>query len=134
MSQETAHIDSSGSEGSSNAQSAIMFSIAPLTSLGDATSFYTAGMCDIFDRITPANVRIVYTQPAAPAGLGFAGRPGGPVPTIKISLQNMPFRFFFLGDLLGFRDMQIPSATTTMTGEDLYSCSPIMRRGCSGFP
>src|SRR5262249_17033485 len=33
MSQETAHIDSSGSEGSSNAQSAIMFSIAPLTSL-----------------------------------------------------------------------------------------------------
>jgi hypothetical protein len=102
------------------------------TACGDATSFYTAGMCDIFDRITPANVRIVYTQPAAPAGLGFAGRPGGPVPTIKISLQNMPFRFFFLGDLLGFRDMQIPSAATTMTGEDLYSCSPIMRRGCSG--
>jgi hypothetical protein len=33
MSQETAHIDASGSEGSSNAQSAIMFSIAPLTSL-----------------------------------------------------------------------------------------------------
>jgi hypothetical protein len=70
----------------------------------------------------------------AEAAGGFAGRPGGPVPTIKISLQNMPFRFFFLGDLLGFRDMQIPSATTTMTGEDLYSCSPIMRRGCSGFP
>src|SRR5258707_2680762 len=45
---------------------------------GDATSSYTAGMCDIFDRITPANVRIVYTQPAAPAGLGYAGRPGGP--------------------------------------------------------
>jgi hypothetical protein len=45
------------------------------------------------------------------------------------------FRFFFLGDLLGFRDMQIPSAATTMTGEDLFSCSPIMRimrRGCSG--
>jgi len=33
MSQETAHTDSSGSEGLSNAQSAIMFSIAPLTSL-----------------------------------------------------------------------------------------------------
>src|SRR5215472_292055 len=85
------------------------------TACGDATSLYTAGMCDIFARITPANVRIVYTQPAAPAGLGFAGRPGGPAPTIKISLQSMPFR------LLGFRDMQIPSAATTMTGEDLYS-------------
>jgi hypothetical protein len=101
------------------------------TACGDATSSYTAGMCDIFSKITPANVRIVYTQPAAPAGLGFAGRPGGPVPTIKISLQNMPFRFFFLGDLLGFRNIQIPGATTTMTGEDLYSCSPTMRKGCS---
>jgi hypothetical protein len=32
MSQKTTHIDSSGSEGLSNAQSAIVFSIAPLTS------------------------------------------------------------------------------------------------------
>src|SRR5262249_35154109 len=101
------------------------------TACGDATSFYTAGMCDVFNRITPANVRIVYTQPAAPAGLGFAGRPGGPVPTIKISLQNMPFRFFFLGDLLGFRNIQIPCATTTMTSEDLYSCAPARRKVCS---
>ena len=104
------------------------------TACGDAISSYTAGMCDIFSKITPANVRIAYTQPAAPAGLGFAGRPGGPVPTIKISLQNMPLRFFFLGDLFGFRDIQIPDATTTMTGEDLYSCSPTMRKGCSGAP
>src|SRR5262249_22326602 len=37
MSQETAHIDSSGSEGLSNAQRAIMFSIAPLTSLSAMT-------------------------------------------------------------------------------------------------
>jgi hypothetical protein len=101
---------------------------------GDATSAYTAGMCDIFGKITPANVRIVYSQPAAPAGLGYAGRPGGPVPTIKISLQNMPFRFFFLGDLLGFHDIQFPSVATTMTGEDLSSCSPTMRRGCSSSP
>ena len=101
---------------------------------GDATSPYTAGMCDIFDRIRLANVRIVYTQPAAPAGLGYAGRPGGPVPTIKVSLQNMPFRFFFLGDLLGFRNIQIPGATTTMAGEDLYSCAPTMRKSCSNIP
>ena len=42
------------------------------TACGDATSFYTAGVCDVFNRITPANVRIVHTQPAAPAGLGFS--------------------------------------------------------------
>jgi Flp pilus assembly pilin Flp len=101
---------------------------------GDATSSYTAGMCDIFNRITPANVRIVYTQPAAPAGLGYAGRPAGPVPTIRVSLQNMPFRFFFLGALLGFRDIRIPEVPTTITGEDLYSCSPVMIARCSGSP
>jgi hypothetical protein len=101
---------------------------------GDATSFYTAGMCDIFDRITPANVRIVYTQPAAPAGLGYVGRPGGPVPTIKVSLQNIPFRFFFLGGLLRFHDVQIPEVATTMTGEDLHSCAPIMTRDCDSSP
>ncbi|SRR6266851_4239077 len=101
---------------------------------GDATSSYSAGMCDIFDRITLANVRIVYTQPAAPAGLGYAGRPAGPVPTIKVSLQNIPFRFFFLGGLLSFRDIQIPEVPTTITGEDLYSCSPTMIRGCSSAP
>ena len=101
---------------------------------GDATSSYTAGMCDIFDRITLANVRIVYTQPAAPAGLGYAGRPAGPVPTIKVSLQNMPFRFFFLDGLLAFRDIKIPEVPTTITGVDLYSCSPVMTGGCSSFP
>jgi hypothetical protein len=37
MSEETARIDASGSEGLSNAQSAIMFSIAPLTSLSAMT-------------------------------------------------------------------------------------------------
>jgi hypothetical protein len=92
----------------------------------DADSFYHAGMCDIFERITAANVRITYTQPAAPTGLGYAGRPGGPVPTITVSLQNLPFQFFFLGDLLGFRNLQIPAMVTTVTGEDLHSCSPML--------
>jgi hypothetical protein len=95
------------------------------TACGDATSSYTAGMCDVFNRITPANVRIEYRQPAAPAGLGYVGRPGGPVPTIKVSLQNIPFRFFFLGIL--FQNVQSPGLATTVTGEDLYSCSPMIR-------
>jgi hypothetical protein len=43
-------------------------------------------------------------------------------PTIKVSLQNMPFRFFFLGGLLDFRDMQ--TATTTMTvSNEAVGCS-----------
>src|SRR5207253_11422989 len=91
---------------------------------GDADSFYHAGMCDIFERITPANVRIRYTQPAPPAGLGYAGRPGGPVPTITVSLQNMPFQFFFLGGLMGFHDFMIPASTTSVTAEDLSGRAP----------
>ena len=90
------------------------------TVCNDATSPYTTGMCDIFPRITTANVVVVYTQ----TGLGYAGRPGGPVPTITVSLQNLPFQFFFLGGLLGFSNIAIPALTTSITGEDLSSSPP----------
>jgi hypothetical protein len=98
---------------------------------GDATSFYSAGMCDIFKRITRTNVRIEYRQATAPAGLGYVGRPGGPVPTIKVSLQNMAFRFFFLGSLLP--NIPIPELVTTITGEDLSSCAPLIS-SCTNSP
>jgi Flp pilus assembly protein TadG len=87
---------------------------------GDATNPYRTGMCDIFPRIQPANVRIVYAQ----TGLGYAGRSRGPVPTITLSLQNLTFQFFFLGGLLGFNNINIPALQTTITGEDLSSVAP----------
>lgn len=74
-------------------------------------------MCDIFPRIDLANVVIEYVD----SGLGYAGRPGGPVPTIQVRIQNIPFEFFFLGDLLGFGQINIPPMTSTITGEDLCS-------------
>jgi Flp pilus assembly protein TadG len=83
----------------------------------DATAYYTAGMCDIFTRITAANVKVVYSQ----TGLGFAGRAAGPVPTITVTLQGLKFHFFFLSGLLGFADMTMPPFTTTITGEGLTS-------------
>jgi hypothetical protein len=86
----------------------------------DATSYYDTGMCDIFARIRPENVVIAYAQ----TGLGYAGRPGGPVPTITISLQNLPFQFFFLSGLRGFRDIPIPASTTSITAEDVSSNAP----------
>jgi hypothetical protein len=87
---------------------------------GDATTVYTTGMCDIFSRILPANVSISYIQ----TGLGYIGRPGGPVPTIVLSVRNLPFQFIFLGGLMGMNDIQIPGLTTTITGEDLSSSAP----------
>jgi Flp pilus assembly protein TadG len=83
----------------------------------DATSYYTAGMCDIFTRITAANVRVVYSQ----TGLGFAGRTAGPVPTITVTLQGLTFHFLFLNGLLRFADITMPPFTTTITGEALNS-------------
>jgi hypothetical protein len=90
------------------------------SSCADATSFYNTGMCDVFAKITPANVVIVYAQ----SGLGFAGRPGGPVPTITISVKDLPLQFFFLSGLMGFNELRIPPLTTSMTAEDLSSSAP----------
>jgi Flp pilus assembly protein TadG len=86
------------------------------TACGDATSYYATGMCDVLPAITADNVVIVYSQ----TGLGYAGRPGGPVPTITVSLQNMHFQFFFLTALLGVT-IPMPAMTTTITAEDLCS-------------
>ena len=83
---------------------------------GDATSFYDTGMCDVFPRVQAANVTVSYVY----SGLGFAGRPGGAVPTITVELRNLNFQFFFLG----FSNMAIPGLRTTITGEDLSSSAP----------
>ena len=90
------------------------------SSCSDAKSAEGVGMCDIFPRITPANVKIVYAQ----TGLGYASRSGGPIPTITVSLQNLPFQFFFLRGLMGFHDFQIPASTVSLTAEDLSSRAP----------
>jgi hypothetical protein len=85
-------------------------------SCSKADASYTIGMCDILPTITAANVVIVYTQ----TGLGYAGRPGGPVPTITVSLRNMQFHFFFLTPLLGVQ-INMPQMSTTVTAQDLCS-------------
>lgn len=73
------------------------------------------GMCNVFSRIELGNVVIRYDY----TGLGYAGRPGGPVPTITVSLTGMTYQYAFLGDLVGLSDVTLPSFATTVTGEDL---------------
>jgi Flp pilus assembly pilin Flp len=90
------------------------------SSCSDATSFYRAGMCDIFPRIADANVIIQYTQ----TGLGYAGRPGGPAPTITVSIEDLQFQFFFLSGIMGFNRITIPSSTVSIGAEDLASNAP----------
>lgn len=78
------------------------------------------GMCDFDPLLQPANVVVSYTA----TGLGYQTRAAGPIPTITVNLQNINFQFFFLGGLLGFGNMTMPSMLSTVTGEDLKSTSP----------
>ena len=85
-----------------------------------STSLYATGMCQILGNIRPRNVKVVYTQ----TGLGYAGRPGGPVPTITVSLVNVTFTYYFLGGLLNFANITMPPLTTSITGEYMSSAAP----------
>ncbi len=78
-----------------------------------------AGMCDIYDRIQPQNVIITYQH----TGLGFAGRPGGPVPTITVELTGLTYNYAFLSGLLGFGPVTLPPMRTTAVGEDLATAT-----------
>jgi len=79
-----------------------------------------AGMCDRYPEIRPTNVSITYSH----TGLGFAGRPGGPVPTITLQLTDLEVPLFVVGDLLGLGPVTLPPFTVTMTGEDLSRLAP----------
>ena len=73
------------------------------------------GMCDVYSRIAPANVIVTYTQ----SGLGFAGRPGGAVPTIKVQLTGINYSLVFIPIMIGSATMPMPPISTTVTGEDM---------------
>src|SRR5262249_49477157 len=110
----------------------IVYGRAGGTSCGTPSSYYFVGMCNIFSRVTPSNVQVVYSQ----SGLGYVSRPDGPQPTVTVSLLQSPdsaalkFQFFFLSQSLlslflpgsTFQDRpNIPSFATTITGEALSS-------------
>jgi Flp pilus assembly pilin Flp len=84
---------------------------------GDATR---PGMRDFFPGLDAEEVQIEYIA----TGLGFWTRPGGAVPTIRVSIVGHPFQFFFLGGLLSFANIVMPSMISTVTGEDLSTAAP----------
>ena len=70
---------------------------------------------DVYPGLTTSNVTITYEQ----TGLGFAGNPGGPAPTVTVEETGLTFDFVFLNGLLGFARINMPTMRTTITGEDL---------------
>ncbi|MCI2400420.1 TadE family protein [Aliiroseovarius subalbicans] len=79
-----------------------------------------SGMCDFSPKIRPANVWVTYRR----SGLGYVGRPDGPVVTITVGTAGLGFNLPFLGALLGFNNIEIPAHPVSITSEDLSSIAP----------
>lgn len=73
------------------------------------------GMCSLYRSIAPQNVVVEYEH----TGLGYAGRPGGVVPTITVRLTGLPYNFLILNGLLNFAPITMNGLSATITGEDL---------------
>lgn len=85
------------------------------TDCNGASAPRNIGMCNIFPRIKPENIVIRYQY----TGLGYAGRPGGAVPTVTVGLTGLTYDFIMLGSFLPAQSITMPSFATTVTGEDL---------------
>jgi hypothetical protein len=76
-------------------------------------------MCHLNPRINLENVVVTYEM----SGLGYYGRPGGAVVTIRMEVQDITFELPILGALLGLDDITIPAMPVTVTSEDLNTNS-----------
>jgi hypothetical protein len=77
------------------------------------------GICDLNWRITPDKLMVTYQR----SGLGYWGRPDGPVLTMRLEVRDITFDLPILGGLLGLNDIAIPAHPVTITTEDLKTCS-----------
>ncbi|PCJ08071.1 MAG: pilus assembly protein TadE [Rhodobacteraceae bacterium] len=77
------------------------------------------GMCDVAPFIGPENVRVTYYR----SGLGYVGRPFGPVSTITVELRNLTFDFLIADELIpGLSSLTIPAQPVSITSEDVNDC------------
>ncbi len=86
---------------------------------GNAAENTIPGMCDFNTRIGASNVLVTYYR----AGLGYVGRPGGPVLTIRLEVKDLNFDLPLVGAILGLDQITIPAHPVTITSEDLCSTS-----------
>jgi Flp pilus assembly pilin Flp len=63
------------------------------------------------------NVVVIYEQ----SGLGYHGRPSGPVVSVRLELRNLTFDLPVVGALLSLPDITVPSFPVSVSTEDLRS-------------
>lgn len=90
---------------------------------GDGTCGQTAngviGVCDVAGFISASNLRITYHR----SGLGYIGRPFGPVLTVTLEARDLNFDFLVLDNLIpGLASIAIPTHPVSITSEDLSDC------------
>ncbi len=73
------------------------------------------GIRDIAPFIAPENVRITYQE----SGLGYVGRPFGPVLTVTLEVRDLAFDLLILDMLV---PVTIPAHPVAITSEDLSDC------------
>ena len=90
---------------------------------GSPTPGGRAGICDIAPFIRPENIRISYSS----SGLGYVGRPAGPVVVVTLEMRNLYFDFFVLGAVLrafgsDTSSLPIPTHPVSLVSEDMSDC------------
>ncbi|AWI61164.1 TadE/TadG family type IV pilus assembly protein [Sinorhizobium fredii] len=76
-------------------------------------------LCHINSRINIGNIAVTYQR----SGLGYWGRPEGPVLTMRMEVRDMQTPTLLLGGLLGINNITVPAHPVTITTEDLQTCS-----------
>ncbi|MEY9324324.1 TadE/TadG family type IV pilus assembly protein [Sinorhizobium fredii] len=76
-------------------------------------------LCHVNPRIEADNIAVTYQR----SGLGYWGRPEGPVLTMRMEVRNMQTPTLLLGGLLGIDKITLPAHPVTITTEDLQTCS-----------
>ncbi|MFD1341175.1 TadE/TadG family type IV pilus assembly protein [Litorisediminicola beolgyonensis] len=95
---------------------------------GRPATYSRPGICDVAPAVTANNLRVTYFR----TGLGYAGRPYGPVATIRLELINFRFDFMGLAGVLALFGANTASGfvfqpqPVTITSEDMWSvrCDP----------
>lgn len=97
----------------------IVYGSAAVDACPSRATVARAGMCHINPRIDASNVVVTYQR----SGLGYWGRPTGPVLTMRLEVTGVTFDLPILGALLGLGDITVPAHPVTITTEDLKTCS-----------